>query len=1011
MFRKKLYITAASLLIATSAYAAPTIHPGTLVSVGDMEVYLLGPGESGYTTLGYLDGGTYNEEFRYDVESDSAANWTAEHIQAVTRSLEEIQRALNITGTPKPFTIAIALNEMEPNILGGSIGSLVQSGSDASSSMTFSSGELFLRDNVWVDLPEESFDNVIMLNSNFPLYLGAANTPTSMVDFEALLTHEILHSFGVMSLVSGDGKYYWGPTTWDMNIRDIYGNSATKLTVTGANGTVYWTGSAANEVYGGQVPIQTFANLYRGGSSISHPGTSKELMSWSLSTGYGSRDMNKLLLAMYKDMGWDVNEAYYASFGPTFYRKAAEIENTEMFMSGMPYTYAMYVNGDGNEIVQAGELRALDEQSQALSIAGNGNTATIKEDMSATGTNSKTILVRGDLNTLVIDKEATVETTGTEATAVHLTGHVNRLILSGTITSDGIDNDLVRIDNPDSHRSYSYPVYSAVHIQSNAVLDGNVINTDPNSNALITFGREYGNDLTYVTDADFEFNFSNELKGNWDVELRSGTVTMANTLVLVDGATLKGNGILNGDLQADGKIAPGNSIGTLTINGDVTQGANSDLEIEFGDGGTSDKLVVSGTVTLDGSLSLVPTGYVAAGSYSFIEAGTVVGSFVSVDNYNSAILQTSVGDLGSGSFDVNRINYASLVGSFGGGLDLARTNATGDLADILNMMDLLTLEQLQTAADDLTPSIYNSITTSTIDGIQSRASFLRNKVHSESQNNRSPLWFSGYGGNTDYDTTSGSDAFEASNKGFMFGGGKRYETGFGIGAVFGVNDFDLSEDSSFSNSEGSNYDLYLHGSWVPTVNDAFYVQAVLGLGYSDFDTDRSIDFLSRTAVSDHDANHYSAYVGAGYDYKTGNWSIDSRVGLEYIYLDEDGFTETGADGASFKIDSKESDAVISSIGLNVSHSFNLEDNLIIPNIRADWFHNFSASTDQTSGSVASGADFSIDGRDGSEDALEIGVGLKVIASDLVHGYVDYQYTIAEDQDSSYLVSAGLSYKF
>jgi len=65
----------------------------------------------------------------------------------------------------------------------------------------------------------------------------------------------------------------------------------------------------------------------------------------------------------------------------------------------------------------------------------------------------------------------------------------------------------------------------------------------------------------------------------------------------------------------------------------------------------------------------------------------------------------------------------------------------------------------------------------------------------------------------------------------------------------------------------------------------------------------------------------------------GNWSLEPRAGVEYIYFAEDGFTEYGAGAASLAVNSKESDALVSSLGIEISHTFDFGNPLCQDNCR------------------------------------------------------------------------------
>ncbi|WP_165799279.1 autotransporter-associated beta strand repeat-containing protein [Caulobacter zeae] len=99
---------------------------------------------------------------------------------------------------------------------------------------------------------------------------------------------------------------------------------------------------------------------------------------------------------------------------------------------------------------------------------------------------------------------------------------------------------------------------------------------------------------------------------------------------IASGAALGGSGVIGGDVAvaAGGAIGPGNSPGTLTINGDLALAQGSVLNFELGAAGVAggplnDLIVVGGDLALDGTLNVtVPTGGVFdAGVYRLISYG------------------------------------------------------------------------------------------------------------------------------------------------------------------------------------------------------------------------------------------------------------------------------------------------------------------------------------------------------------------------------------------------------
>ncbi|WP_274425236.1 autotransporter domain-containing protein [Chelativorans sp. YIM 93263] len=93
----------------------------------------------------------------------------------------------------------------------------------------------------------------------------------------------------------------------------------------------------------------------------------------------------------------------------------------------------------------------------------------------------------------------------------------------------------------------------------------------------------------------------------------NGSIVTSSLLAVEDGGALGGSGIVGKTTVADGgTIAPGNSIGTLTVDGDLALSSGSLLDYELGGPGssagtpgTSDRIDVTGDLTLDGTLNLL----------------------------------------------------------------------------------------------------------------------------------------------------------------------------------------------------------------------------------------------------------------------------------------------------------------------------------------------------------------------------------------------------------------------
>ena len=114
-----------------------------------------------------------------------------------------------------------------------------------------------------------------------------------------------------------------------------------------------------------------------------------------------------------------------------------------------------------------------------------------------------------------------------------------------------------------------------------------------------------------------------------------GTLQTDGTLRIGNGMSLVGNGLICApvtQLAAGSLLAPGHSIGTLSFAGNVSLAPGSRFEVELADAGQCDRIVVSDTLQLGGTLALkktTPGG--PSWGYLFASAGRIEGAFDGID--------------------------------------------------------------------------------------------------------------------------------------------------------------------------------------------------------------------------------------------------------------------------------------------------------------------------------------------------------------------------------------------
>jgi hypothetical protein len=204
---------------------------------------------------------------------------------------------------------------------------------------------------------------------------------------------------------------------------------------------------------------------------------------------------------------------------------------------------------------------------------------------------------------------------GTEA-AIGATQGAVRIINSGTI-----DGNVVLAGGADR-----------LVLQEGAVVAGNVdtgtgIDSITSSGSVAVDGQITNVEALTVTGGSLSLNVAAGSVVD-ETRIEGGTLkldgTLQTTAVVGAEGTLGGNGTIEGDVTNEGAIAPGASIGVLTIDGDYTQTATGELQVELGaDGG--DLLAVTGAALLDGGVAtgLLGSDYAAlvGRSYTVLTAG------------------------------------------------------------------------------------------------------------------------------------------------------------------------------------------------------------------------------------------------------------------------------------------------------------------------------------------------------------------------------------------------------
>lgn len=193
----------------------------------------------------------------------------------------------------------------------------------------------------------------------------------------------------------------------------------------------------------------------------------------------------------------------------------------------------------------------------------------------------------------------------------------------------------------------------------------------------------------------------------------SGELT--STVSVSPNTTLMGNGTV-GHVINQGNVSPGESIGTMTVNGNYNQPSNGQLIIEIATNGATDLLQITGTATLDGALQIDPEPGIYANEtiYTFLTASSVTGVFSSASstfpvpysvNYSptSAFLIVSPGVVPP-DVDLDKDEESIETGIIGPPFDFGDE----DLIDLVGILITLPPDAYREALNKLSPSLFSA---------------------------------------------------------------------------------------------------------------------------------------------------------------------------------------------------------------------------------------------------------------------------------------------------------------
>ncbi len=434
--------------------------------------------------------------------------------------------------------------------------------------------------------------------------------------------------------------------------------------------------------------------------------------------------------------------------------------------------------------------------------------------------------------------------------------------------------------------------------------------------------------------------------------------------------------------------------GILEIDGNYTMAGDSIFQTIVNGDSSYGQLDVKGNVLLNGELNVLKgPGFFTNGTlYNIILADEVEGVFIS---------EVLPEDLPLLSFQTvtysNRVEVETLAKSFTSVatnslqrtiaqyLDNIVPQATGDLSLVLGDIQELPESDFAGVFAGLSPDSYNNSSRITLSGTQQYVRTIQQRMHSLRASLKivateirpgNGVWVQGFGQWGDQEGEDGFTGYDYDLYGWTFGLDRFLKDHALLGFSMGISSADIDFDKNLGEGDIEAFMMSLYGSWF---TERYYLDASLSFGNQDYGNTRNITIggIDRTYTSNHDGDIFSGYLEGGYNFSFGRWMLGPFAVLNYLYLDEEGFTESGDGLLNLKVDDRQTEALFFQLGAVTAGRLTYKNFDVMPELRMAWKHDFDIDEQVITAAFSGASDvkFSIAGQNVEQNSFLLEAGI------------------------------------
>lgn len=522
--------------------------------------------------------------------------------------------------------------------------------------------------------------------------------------------------------------------------------------------------------------------------------------------------------------------------------------------------------------------------------------------------------------------------------------------------------------------------------------------------------------------------------------------SFASNVTVNSGGALGGDGTIFGNVTNSGTLAPGNSIGTLSVTGSFAQNGGV-YKVEANSAGQADRLNVTGAAAVNGGTVqvLAQTGiYAPRTTYTILNAtGGVSGAFSNVTS-NFAFLTPTL------SYDPNNVflTLAMASNAFQSGaqtgnqvavgrvLDQASPTASGDFATVLNAILLLNTAQGPAALNAISGQNYSGFSTASMasgvlfmnslgqqmasthgsSGGGTRVALAEAcEITCDGDGNRvSPwsLWGNALAGVGSVAGNGNASALSYNLGGFSTGFDYRFDPRFLAGIALGFASGTQWVSGFSGRGTSDSYNAALYGSFT---EGAVYVDALAGYGYGDNQMTRMIaipGLQARNAQGRTGVNQFMGQIETGYRigiHEPAAASVTPFVRLQGATATQNAFSENGAGSLNLNVAQQSTHSVRTVLGTELAGAVDAgwRDKLAMQ-FRLGWAHEYADTSRPVTASFAGAPTlgYTVFGAPQPRDGVVLGLAANTAIAEATQIYLRYDGEVGNGADN-HVFSAGL----